>query len=152
MLNKNWLSKDLYDHLILHGVNYFCGIPDSLLKSFSSYLESNAQERHVIAANEGNAIGLAIGYFVATNKIPMVYMQNSGLGNAIDPLVSLVDPTVLGIPMILLIGWRGQPGSADEPQHVKQGIITTELLKSLSIPYQGFSSRFQKGKATNRKS
>ncbi len=135
-VRQRLLSEDLYNHLVLHGVDYFCGVPDSLLNSFTSYLEANTQERHVIATNEGNAIGLAIGYFVATNKIPLVYMQNSGLGNAMDPLVSLVDPAVLGIPMILLIGWRGQPETKDEPQHTKQGAITIELLKSLSISYQ----------------
>jgi len=128
-------AKDLYDSLLKNGVQYFCGVPDSLVSPFSFFLEANAKKQHVIAANEGNAIGLAIGYHVATGKVPLVYMQNSGLGNAVDPLVSLVDPSVLSIPMVLLISWRGQPGKKDEPQHAKQGAITCDLLKTLDIPY-----------------
>ena len=126
--------KQLYDAFINNDVRYFCGVPDSLLSPFGFYLEENAKTSHDIAANEGNAVGLAIGYHLATSKVPVVYMQNSGLGNAINPLVSLADPLILGIPMILLIGWRGHPGKIDEPQHQKQGQISQELIRVLGIP------------------
>jgi phosphonopyruvate decarboxylase len=146
--------KELYDSLVKHGVGYFCGVPDSIVSSFSFFLEANAKQQHFIAANEGNAIGLAIGYHAATAKTSLVYMQNSGLGNAIDPLVSLVDPSVLSVPMVLLISWRGQPGTKDEPQHIKQGAITCDLLKALGIPYVVISRQpdevvLQIKKATN---
>jgi phosphonopyruvate decarboxylase len=134
-------SEKLYNSFIENEVSYFCGVPDSLVSPFSLFLEANAKKHHTITANEGNAIGMAIGYHVATNKVPLVYMQNSGLGNAIDPLVSLADRLVLSIPMILLISWRGQPGKKDEPQHAKQGAITCELLKTLDIPYVVLSRR-----------
>ncbi len=132
---KRLSPEDLYKALIKNGVNYFCGVPDSLLSSFGFYLEDHAKEFSDIAVNEGSAVASAIGYYLATSKLPAVYMQNSGLGNAINPLVSLADPLIMGIPMILLIGWRGQPGRTDEPQHLKQGLITTGLLTNLGIPY-----------------
>lgn len=127
--------KILYEVLAKNGVEYFCGVPDSLVSSFIFFLETNVKDSHDVAANEGNAIGMAIGFHVATRKVPLVYMQNSGFNNAIDPLGSLTDKSVLGIPMLLLISWRGQPGKTDEPQHSKQGDITCELLKLLDIPY-----------------
>lgn len=128
--------KTFYNALEKHGVSYFTGVPDSLLKAFCSYVTSHAEEKnHLIASNEGAAIGLAIGYHLSTGKIPLVYMQNSGLGNAINPLASLVDPKVYGIPLLLLVGWRGEPGVKDEPQHVKQGEITLSMLDTLNIPY-----------------
>ena len=133
--------SELYEALIKNRVSYFCGVPDSLLSSFSFYLENHAKKAHDIAVNEGNAIALAVGYYLATEETPLVYMQNSGLGNAINPLVSLADPLVMGIPIILLIGWRGQEGKIDEPQHKKQGLITTKLLKDLGIPYEILSTR-----------
>lgn len=125
--------KELYDVLVKNEMNYFCGVPDSSLSSFVFYLEGHAKATHDIAVNEGNAVALAIGYYLATSKVPLVYMQNSGLGNAINPLVSLADPMIMGIPVILLIGWRGQPGKIDEPQHEKQGLITQNLLDLLGI-------------------
>jgi phosphonopyruvate decarboxylase len=127
--------KKLYQALMQNKVEYFCGVPDSSLSAFGYYLEDNSRESHNIAVNEGNAIALATGYYLATAKVPLVYMQNSGLGNAINPITSLVDPSVMGIPMILLVGWRGQPGTQDEPQHVKQGLVTTDLLDSLGLPF-----------------
>lgn len=127
--------SDMYNWLTNEGVDYFCGVPDSLVSPLSFFLEVNAKQQHTIAANEGNAIGLAIGHHVATGSIPLVYMQNSGLGNALDPLVSLADPSVLSIPMVLLISWRGEPGTADEPQHEKQGKITSQLLELMGIDY-----------------
>lgn len=122
--------------LIENEVWYFCGVPDSSLTAFGAYLAEYAAKSHDVAVNEGSAIGLAVGYHIASAKTPLIYMQNSGLGNAMNPLISLVDPLVLGIPMILLIGWRGQPGIKDEPQHAKQGPITKDLLHSLGIPHK----------------
>lgn len=116
------------------GVNFFTGVPDSLLKSFCAYLTDHCGSDHIISANEGGAIGLAAGHYLATGKPALVYMQNSGQGNAVNPLMSLADPEVYSIPMILLVGWRGEPGVKDEPQHVKQGRITIPLFETLEIP------------------
>ena len=88
----------------------------------------------MIAANEGGAIGLAAGHYLATGRPALVYMQNSGQGNAVNPLCSLADPDVYSIPMVLLVGWRGEPGVKDEPQHVKQGKVTIPLFETLGIP------------------
>lgn len=129
--------KEFYDILKKNEIEFFTGVPDSLLKYFCAYVQDNAtKEKHIIAANEGNSIGLATGYHLATGKIGLVYLQNSGQGNIINPLTSLTDPEVYSIPMLILIGWRGEPGRRDEPQHVKQGKITLELLNTLGIPYQ----------------
>ncbi|RKT45553.1 phosphonopyruvate decarboxylase [Thiocapsa rosea] len=128
---------EFYTLLKNAGVDFVTGVPDTLLNDFC--LGLNAQwpgHRHVIAANEGNAIALATGYHLATGTVPLVYMQNSGMGNAINPLVSLADPAVYGIPMVLLIGWRGEPGSGDWPQHQRQGELSPILLDALRIPYQ----------------
>ena len=95
-----------------------------------------SKEQHIIVANEGNAIALACGHYLAKQSISLVYMQNSGLGNAVNPLLSLCDPDVYSIPMLLMIGWRGEPGVKDEPQHVKQGKIQIELLNTMDIPYE----------------
>ena len=116
------------------GVDFFTGVPDSLLKSFCAYVTDNCGENHVIAANEGGAVGLAAGHNLATGKPALVYMQNSGQGNAVNPLASLADPDVYSIPMVLLVGWRGEPGVKDEPQHVKQGKVTISLFETLDIP------------------
>jgi len=129
--------KEFFDLLHEKKIDFFSGVPDSLLKYFNSYILDNVDEnQHIIAANEGNAIALASGYYLATTKIGLVYMQNSGLGNAINPLVSLSDKEVYGIPVLLLIGWRGEPTEKDEPQHQKQGKITLKLLETLDIPYE----------------
>ena len=129
--------KEFFDLLHENKIDFFSGVPDSLLKFFNSYILDNVdQNRHIITANEGNAIALASGYYLATTKIGLVYMQNSGLGNSINPLVSLSDKEVYGIPVLLLIGWRGEPNEKDEPQHQKQGKITLELLETLDIPYE----------------
>jgi len=123
--------------LIREGIDFFAGIPDSLLKSFCAYITEHTDSgKHIIAANEGGAIALACGYHLATDKIGLVYMQNSGQGNAANPLISLADPEVYSIPILLLIGWRGEPGKKDEPQHVKQGKITLSFLDTLNIPYK----------------
>lgn len=124
------------DCLTSNGVDFFTGVPDSLLKNFCAYVTDQAGGNHVIAANEGGAVGLAAGHYLATGKLALVYMQNSGQGNAVNPLASLVDPDVYSIPMVLLVGWRGQPGVHDEPQHVKQGKITVSLFETIGIPVE----------------
>ena len=110
-------------------------MPDSLLKEVSLELEKLTNIPRVTACNEGSAVGLAVGSYLTTGKPPLVYMQNSGLGNAVNPLVALADRSVYGIPMVLLIGWRGKPGFPDEPQHLKQGRITEKLLEVMEIPH-----------------
>ena len=108
-----------------------------MLKQFCAFIKDTVpDDRNIIAANEGCAVGLAAGYHIATGKVPLVYMQNSGMGNATNPLLSLADEDVYRIPLVLLIGWRGMPGVHDEPQHVKQGRITCELLDVMGIPYE----------------
>ena len=125
---------DFYDSLQSEGIDFFTGVPDSLLKDFCAYLEDNARI-NIITANEGNSIGLAAGHYLASGKPALVYMQNSGIGNAVNPLVSLMDEDVYKIPTLLLIGWRGEPGVQDEPQHKKQGKITLSLLECMGIDY-----------------
>ena len=133
--------KNFYNALEKEGVSFYTGVPDSLLKNFCFYVNDNvSKKRHIISANEGNAIAIAAGYNLATGEIPLVYMQNSGLGNAVNPLLSLCDPDVYSIPMILLIGWRGFPGEVDEPQHIKQGKIQIALLETMEIPHCTISS------------
>jgi phosphonopyruvate decarboxylase len=132
VINTSAFVKKLIDR----GVRLFTGVPDSLLKNFSSELQNNLRaQEHIIAANEGNAVGLAMGHFLATGNPAVVYLQNSGLGNAVNPLVSLADPEIYSVPMLLIVGWRGEPGKDDEPQHLKQGRITCEQLKLLEIPH-----------------
>ena len=128
--------KAFIDALALGGVDFFAGVPDSLLKNLCAYITDNvSREKNIIAANEGNAVGLAAGYHLATGKVGCVYMQNSGEGNIVNPLLSLVDEDVYHIPMLLVIGWRGEPGVHDEPQHVKQGKVTLSLLETMGVPY-----------------
>lgn len=124
------------DTLGAHGIDFFAGVPDSLLKNICAYISDHLDERHnIITANEGGAIGLAVGYHLATGRIGCVYMQNSGEGNIINPLASLTDKEVYNIPVLLLIGWRGRPGVHDEPQHIKQGKVTMALLDTMGIAY-----------------
>lgn len=126
----------IYDTFLSNGVDFFTGVPDSLLKNICAYITDNAsREKHIIAANEGAAIGIAAGYYMATGKLPLVYMQNSGLGNTVNPLLSLADEKVYSLPILLMVGWRGEPGIKDEPQHKKQGEVTLPLLDSMQIPY-----------------
>ena len=120
------------------GADFYTGVPDSQLKALCSCLLRRYgvdPKHHVIAANEGNCAALAAGYHLATGKVPVVYMQNSGEGNIVNPVASLLHDDVYGIPMIFVIGWRGEPGVKDEPQHVYQGRITCQLLKDLGIDY-----------------
>lgn len=124
------------DMLREQGIEFFTGVPDSLLKNVCAYITDHIPvQNNVIAANEGAAIGLATGYHLATGAIPVVYMQNSGIGNAVNPLLSLTDKEVYNVPLLLLIGWRGEPGVHDEPQHVKQGKVTLSLLDAMGIRY-----------------
>lgn len=128
--------KFFIDALASHNIDFFAGVPDSLLKNICAYITDNLpKEQNIIAANEGGAMGIAAGYHLATGKIPVVYMQNSGEGNIINPLASLTDKEVYNIPVLLLIGWRGRPGVHDEPQHIKQGKVTTGLLNTMGINY-----------------
>ncbi len=129
-------TKSFYKTLIDSDLDFFCGVPDSLLKNLCACISDNAPTGHnIITANEGNAVGMACGYHIATGKYGVVYMQNSGEGNAINPLLSIADEDVYSIPMLLIIGWRGEPGVHDEPQHVKQGKITCNLLDTIGIRY-----------------
>lgn len=114
---------------------FFAGVPDSQLKPLCSWLMDRygISSHHIIAANEGNAVALAAGYHLATGKIPVVYLQNSGIGNIINPVASLLNEEVYGIPCVFVVGWRGEPGVHDEPQHVFQGKVTLQLLKDMDI-------------------
>ena len=132
---------------------YFAGVPDSLLNAVCNYLMDTYgidEKHHIIAANEGNAVGLAAGYHLATGKVPVVYLQNSGEGNTINPIASLLNDKVYGIPCLFLIGWRGKPGVHDEPQHKFQGEITNNLLKDLDIEYYIISSETTEEEVENK--
>ena len=129
--------KKFYNAFLELQLDFFSGVPDSLLRNFCSYVTQHTpSSRHLITANEGSAIALAAGYHLSTGKSGVVYMQNSGLGNAVNPLTSLTDSDMYGIPLLMLIGWRGEPGIKDEPQHFKQGLITLPLLQTLGVPYE----------------
>jgi phosphonopyruvate decarboxylase len=118
------------------GIGFFAGVPDSVLKHLCAYIADHTDaQRHIVAANEGGAVALAAGYHLATGGCACVYSQNAGQGNAINPLTSLADPEVYGIPMLLVLGWRGEPDTHDEPQHRKQGRVTIPLLQALEIPW-----------------
>ena len=128
-------TKKLFTFLKNNKINFYTGVPDSVLKNAKSYLEKLKKTNHIIASNEGSAVAAAIGYYLSTRKLPCVYFQNSGLGNAINPLISIAHKKVYSIPLFLLIGWRGAPGRKDEPQHLAKGLITPKLLKLLNIRY-----------------
>ena len=133
----------LLDLCAASGIDFFAGVPDSQLKGLCDELFARfgtGGKRHIVAANEGGAIGLCAGHYLACGRPALCYMQNSGLGNAINPLASLMDPKVYGLPCLLVIGWRGEPGVHDEPQHVKQGEITLGQLELLDIPYAVLSA------------
>ena len=125
------------------GIEYFTGVPDSTFGPWMSYLADHAGHHghddrlvHRMAVNEGSAIAHAAGYYLATRKLGLAYLQNAGLGNCVNPLTSLVDPEVYSIPMLLMIGWRGEPGHKDEPQHRKMGRVMLPVLDVLQIPYR----------------
>jgi len=125
--------QDLQKVLKINNCDFFSGVPDSVLKEFSKVLENN--KNHIIAINEGSAVAIGIGNYLSTKKIPCIYMQNSGLSNAINPLISIAHKKVYSIPLILVIGWRGSPNKKDEPQHKAKGKITQNILKLLNIDY-----------------
>ncbi len=124
------MTTELFD-----AFDFFAGVPDSLLRPLCDYLidRFGIGERHVIAANEGNAVALAAGYHLSTGKVPVVYLQNSGIGNIINPVASLMNDKVYGIPCVFVVGWRGEPGVHDEPQHIFQGEVTLQLLHDMDI-------------------
>ena len=125
-------SKVFFNFLKKKKINFFAGVPDSLLKDFNSQIiKSSKKNHHFICSNEGSALSLAAGYNISSKNIPLVYLQNAGLGNLINPLVSLIDKSVYSIPMIVMIGWRGHKKINDEPQHLLQGESTTKILKVL---------------------
>ncbi|XP_041367369.1 phosphonopyruvate decarboxylase-like [Gigantopelta aegis] len=121
--------------VIRSGINFFCGVPDSLLKHFCAVVSQTVSpDNHIITVNEGSAVAMATGYHLSTGKSAMVFLQNSGLGNIVNPMMSLASSAVYSIPMLLLIGWRGQTGVKDEPQHMAQGQITPQMLELMNIP------------------
>ena len=129
-------TEEFYKNLKSNKIDFFVGVPDSLLKDFCAYIKENVDSKNnIVAANEGNALAIASGYYLATGNPALVYMQNSGQGNIINPLASLNDPLVYSIPALLVIGWRGEPNKKDEPQHKKQGLVTLKLLEALDIEY-----------------
>ena len=139
---------DLYNLLTENNINCFCGVPDSLLRDFCAYITDNTDNKHhTITANEGNAIGLAAGHYLATGNPALVYMQNSGSGNCVNPLLSLTDEEVYNIPLLMFIGWRGEPDKKDEPQHIKQGKVTDKLLDTMGIKYSIMPDNFEEAKS-----
>ena len=127
---------EFYRALRTNDLTFFTGVPDSLLKDLCAFITDEVpSDQHVINANEGSAVALAAGYHIATGRIPVVYLQNSGTGNVINPLLSLADPAVYAIPILFIIGWRGEPGVPDEPQHVTQGRVMPELLSAIGLDY-----------------
>lgn len=135
------------EFLLSKDIEFFSGVPDSLLRNFCNCIADQVNESsHVITANEGAAVGLSLGYYLGTGKIPLVYMQNSGLGNIVNPILSLASSEVYGVPMLLMIGWRGKPGEKDEPQHIHQGRILLKMLDVLDIPYVILSGDLDKAK------
>jgi len=133
--------KSLIDLLKKNNSNFFTGVPDSVLKELSASLQKKSKRNHIIATNEGAAVSLGIGHYLSTKKIPCIYMQNSGLSNALNPLISIADTKVYSIPLILIIGWRGSPKVKDEPQHNVKGKITESILKLLNIKYSIIRSK-----------
>ena len=125
--------ESLIDLLKKNRSDFFSGVPDSVLKELSSSLKNN--NKHIIATNEGSAVSIGIGQYLSSKKIPVIYMQNSGLSNALNPLISIAHKKVYSIPLILIIGWRGSPLVKDEPQHNVKGKITKNLLQLLGIKY-----------------
>ena len=121
--------------------DFFTGVPDSVLKELSHFLKNKNKKKHIIATNEGSAVSIGIGHYLSTKKMPVIYMQNSGLSNALNPLISIAHKKVYSIPLILIIGWRGSPGIKDEPQHKVKGEITEEILKLLNIKYTIIKSK-----------
>lgn len=145
-------QKKVFEVLEHHEITYFTGVPDSYLNGFCNYALVNCTDRNIIAVNEGNAVAIAAGHYFATKEVPLVYMQNSGMGNTVNPLASLVDKNVYAVPMLLLIGWRGQGDTEpNHPQHKCQGEITPGLLELLHIPYSVLNDNVQEFEKTIEK-
>ena len=137
-------TKEFYDYLNSKGMDFYAGVPDSLLKELCACVKENtSSDNNIITANEGNAVAIACGRYLSTNKIGVVYMQNSGLGNIVNPLLSLIDEDVYKVPELFIIGYRGEPGVHDEPQHVKQGKLTLPLLDTMGVEYQVLCENFR---------
>ncbi len=128
-------ASSLVNFFKKNNCNFFTGVPDSVLKELSKILKNKNKKNHIIATNEGSAVSIGIGSYLRTKKLPIIYMQNSGLSNALNPLISIAHNKVYSIPLILVIGWRGAPKLKDEPQHKVKGEITEQLLKLLNIKY-----------------
>lgn len=129
------------------GADFYVGVPDTVIQDFCNYVFQNPPKGgQVIAENEGGAVGMAAGHYCATGNIPVVYMQNSGIGNAVNPLLSMADAEVFAIPMLLLVGWRGEPGTRDEPQHMKQGRVGKALFAAMEIPCGEIGPDFEEAK------
>lgn len=128
--------QELLAQIEKRGIEVIAGVPDSTLKQFCDGIHSyKGKIEHYVTANEGAAVGVAVGTYLASGKPACLYLQNSGIGNMVNPLASLAHPEVYGIPMLCIVGWRGEPGTKDEPQHVFQGRITCELFETMEIPY-----------------
>ncbi len=134
-------ASDFINILNNYDFDTFFGVPDSLLKSFCSEI---FDKKNTITANEGNAIAMGCGHYLSTGKIPVIYMQNSGLGNCINPILSLAD--IYEIPLLLIIGWRGEPNTKDEPQHYKQGLLTKKILNCINLKNEILSDNLDKAK------
>jgi len=135
-------ASDLFASIANSGIDYITGVPDSVLRPLCDLIDKDwTAGQHVVACNEGGAIGLAIGHYLSNGKPTLVYMQNSGLGNAVNPLTSMAHKSLTGVPMVLLIGWRGDDG-CDEPQHRVQGQITAQLLQLMDIPVHYLQETF----------
>jgi phosphonopyruvate decarboxylase len=143
--------KDLFNILNDEGLTFFSGVPDSTFKAWTTFLLDEKKLTNIIAVNECEAVAICAGYHIATGRTGIVYMQNSGLGKAVNPVTSLADPEVYSIPMLLMVGWRGRPGIKDEPQHKKMGKITIPILKTLGIPHIILSHELARAKKEIRK-
>lgn len=141
-------AEEFYTLLVKNKVNFATGVPCSYLGEFLEYLDQHKDIKHIRATSEGEAVGIASGYHLSTGLTPLIYMQNSGLGNAVNPLTSLMDKKVYSIPALLLISWRGEPGTQDEPQHKKIGEIMNEFLTNLGIPHGFASTKISESQAT----
>lgn len=133
--------QDVFQQIEKMGIEVVAGVPDSTLKHFCDGLQTyRGRFRHYVSANEGAAVGIAIGSYLASGKPACVYMQNSGIGNVVNPIASLAHEEVYGVPMLFIVGWRGEPGTKDEPQHAFQGRATCQMFETLEIPYTIISS------------
>lgn len=127
-------ADQLGEALQAGGITFFTGVPDSLMKPLCAWVLALDADRHAMQANEGTAVALAAGHALDGRGVAAVYLQNSGIGNAVNPLLSLAAPEVYGLPMVLLIGWRGAPGHRDEPQHQLQGRVLCAMLDAMEVP------------------